>query len=155
MPDSHPKKHFGQLTGKEQTLAIQEASENTHRQPHVIEKDIWVVQAMTTLFDAPFGSSLVLKGGTSLSKAFGLLRRFSEDVDVTYDIRAFAPELVQREGVDDSGYDPIPPSRSQESKWSKINACAMSGSDREPSPDAPGSQADSTPSTPPGETPQG
>ncbi len=120
MPDSHPKEHFGQLTGKEQTLAIQEASENTHRPPHVLEKDIWVVQTMTTLFDAPFGSSLVLKGGTSLSKAYGLLRRFSEDVDVTYDIRAFVPELVQREGVDDSGYDPIPPSRSQESKWSKI-----------------------------------
>jgi len=37
---------------------------------------------------------LVFKGGTSLSKAYGVIRRFSEDVDLTYDIRAIASDLV-------------------------------------------------------------
>ncbi|WP_425277438.1 nucleotidyl transferase AbiEii/AbiGii toxin family protein [Sinorhizobium meliloti] len=36
----------------------------------------------------------MFKGGTSLSKAYGGIRRFSEDIDLTYDIRALAPDLV-------------------------------------------------------------
>jgi Nucleotidyl transferase AbiEii toxin, Type IV TA system len=51
--------------------------------------------------------------GTSLSKAYGVIRRFSEDVDLTYDIRAIAADLV---GDADA---PLPASKSQEKKWSK------------------------------------
>ena len=61
---------------------------------HLLEKDIWVVAALNALFGAPFGQHLIFKGGTSLSKVWRAIRRFSEDVDVTYDIRAFAPDLV-------------------------------------------------------------
>lgn len=53
--------------------------------------------------------------GTALSKAYKVIRRFSEDVDLTYDIPALAPQLLG--GVAD-GIDAIPPSRSQEKKWS-------------------------------------
>jgi Nucleotidyl transferase AbiEii toxin, Type IV TA system len=53
------------------------------------------------------------KGGTSLSKAYGVIRRFSEDVDLTYDIRAIAGDLVGDAHV------PLPASKSQEKKWSK------------------------------------
>ncbi|MET0962639.1 MAG: nucleotidyl transferase AbiEii/AbiGii toxin family protein [Noviherbaspirillum sp.] len=51
--------------------------------------------------------------GHILSKAYGVIRRFSEDVDLTYDIRAIAGDLV--------GYDeaPLPDNRSQEQKWSR------------------------------------
>ena len=56
--------------------------------------------------------NLVFKGGTSLSKAYGVLRRFSEDVDLTYDIRALAPDLV---GVDGEA---LPKTRSEEKRWS-------------------------------------
>ncbi len=55
-----------------------------------------------------------MKGGTSLVKAYQAIRRFSEDLDVTYSIRAIAPELVQK-----SGEDPLPSSRSQERKWTR------------------------------------
>lgn len=46
-----------------------------------------MVWALDALFSAPFGDHLVFKGGTSLSKGYDVIRRFSEDVDLTYDIR--------------------------------------------------------------------
>ena len=83
------------------------------REPFVFEKDIWVVQILKILFDAPFGKDLVFKGGTSLSKVYNAIRRFSEDLDITYDIRAFAPDVVG------DAEEALPPNRSQEKKWTK------------------------------------
>ena len=65
----------------------------------------------------------MFKGGTSLSKAYGIIRRFSEDVDVTYDIRALAGDLVGNR-VDESGAVNapgflLPATKSQEKVWSK------------------------------------
>ena len=87
----------------------------TQRPPELLEKDIWLVQTLSVLFQAPFGADLVFKGGTSLSKAHQAIRRFSEDVDVTYDIRRFVPELVG-----DAGDEALPPTRSQEQRWTRI-----------------------------------
>ncbi|MCY3679246.1 MAG: nucleotidyl transferase AbiEii/AbiGii toxin family protein [Gemmatimonadetes bacterium] len=87
----------------------------TQLPPELLEKDIWVVQTLSVLFQAPFGADLVFKGGTSLSKAHQAIRRFSEDVDVTYDIRRFVPGLV-----DDAGEEALPPTRSQEQRWTRI-----------------------------------
>ena len=49
-----------------------------------VEKDFWVTEVLRGIArcSAVTGVSAVFKGGTSLSKAFGLIRRFSEDVDV-------------------------------------------------------------------------
>jgi hypothetical protein len=66
------------------------------RAPALLEKDVWVVWALKALFDAPFGEHLVFKGGTSLSKAYKVIERFSEDVDLTYDVRAFGDERANR-----------------------------------------------------------
>jgi len=52
----------------------------------MIEKDFWVCWTLKRLFtlpDPPAG--LLFKGGTSLSKAFGVIERFSEDVDLSFD----------------------------------------------------------------------
>lgn len=90
------------------------------RPAYLFEKDIWVVWSLETLFGGPLGAHLVFKGGTSLSKAYGVIRRFSEDVDLTYDIRALAPELVH-------GHPhALPPNRSQEKKWTKLVREALS-----------------------------
>ena len=62
----------------------------------LLEKDVWVVWTLQTLFAAPFADDLVFKGGTSLSKAYGVIQRFSEDVDLTYDIRKLADEQAGR-----------------------------------------------------------
>jgi hypothetical protein len=51
----------------------------------IIEKDFWVCWTLRRIFALPKGTtaSLVFKGGTSLSKAFGAIRRFSEDIDLS------------------------------------------------------------------------
>lgn len=105
---------FFHLSTKEQEEALQTAASASGRPPHLLEKDIWVVWALSALFKSPIGSHLVFKGGTALSKAYRIIRRFSEDVDLTYDIRALAPQLVENSPA---GLDVIPPSRSQQKKW--------------------------------------
>jgi len=52
----------------------------------------------------------VFKGGTSLSKGYNIIKRFSEDVDVTYDVRELLPDLAKERL--------IPESNSQAKKWS-------------------------------------
>lgn len=64
--------------------------------------------------DSAFGASLTFKGGTSLAKAYHAIGRFSEDLDITYDIRALSPELVSS-GSDEG----IPLTRSQERRWTR------------------------------------
>lgn len=50
---------------------------------HLVEKDFWVCWTLRRLFSLPeAGKHLTFKGGTSLSKAFGLIARFSEDIDL-------------------------------------------------------------------------
>lgn len=95
---------------RREVLAV--AADRSGRPAHLLEKDIWVVWALATLYGSPLGEHLVFKGGTSLSKAYGVIHRFSEDVDLTYDIRAIAPDLV---GDDD---DALPTTRSEERRWS-------------------------------------
>ena len=52
--------------------------------PQNAEKDFWVCWTLDALFNGrDNGPRLLFKGGTSLSKGFGLIQRFSEDVDVT------------------------------------------------------------------------
>lgn len=50
-----------------------------------IEKDLWVSTILQIVFTLPFSDKLVFKGGTSLSKSFGLIQRFSEDIDLVVD----------------------------------------------------------------------
>lgn len=47
-----------------------------------IEKDYWVTLALFTIFKNEIGKETVFKGGTALSKCFGLIQRFSEDIDL-------------------------------------------------------------------------
>ena len=54
-----PEKRLKELTS---------VSEATGVQISILEKDVWIVWALETLFAAPFGEHLVFKGGTSLSK---------------------------------------------------------------------------------------
>lgn len=104
---------FFELSAGERLEALAQAANASGRPPHLLEKDVWVVWALRHLFAAPYAPHLVFKGGTSLSKAYGVIQRFSEDVDLTYDIRAIAADLIGDTGV------PLPASKSQEKKWSK------------------------------------
>ncbi len=101
------------LSRSDQADALGVAADRSGRPVHLLEKDVWVVWALEALFAEPFGPHLVFKGGTSLSKAYQAIDRFSEDVDLTYDIRAIAPDLAE------PGSEGLPPNQSQEQKWTK------------------------------------
>lgn len=78
---SHDRK-YQILSGAEPTLGIK---------PYFLEKDIWICWVLSELFS--LSKRMVFKGGTSLSKCFNLIDRFSEDVDVTIDFREFIPNI--------------------------------------------------------------
>jgi hypothetical protein len=50
-----------------------------------VEKDWWVVRTLELVFKSSIAKQTVFKGGTSLSKAWGLIDRFSEDIDLALD----------------------------------------------------------------------
>ncbi len=63
---------------------INEAAARRDVTPIIIEKDFWVCWTLRRLMEDPIlGSNLTFKGGTSLSKAYGIIERFSEDIDLT------------------------------------------------------------------------
>ena len=47
-----------------------------------VEKDWWVSRTLQIIFQMPIAQQLIFKGGTSLSKAWKLIHRFSEDIDL-------------------------------------------------------------------------
>lgn len=104
MPES-----WFELSSADQAEALEVAAGRSGRPAHLLEKDIWVVWALAAIYDSPLGSTLTFKGGTSLSKVYKVIDRFSEDIDLTYDIRELASDLL-RDG------NPIPVSASQEKK---------------------------------------
>ena len=105
---------FQDLSADDRRDALEVTERNSSYKAHLLEKDVWVVATLGVLFDAPFGPHLTFKGGTSLSKVWRAIRRFSEDIDITYDIRAFAPDLVSS-----AGDEALPPTRSQEKRWTR------------------------------------
>jgi hypothetical protein len=108
VPDS-----FLKLSATDRREALAVAAASTGRPIHLLDKDVWLVWLLDVLFTSPFGEHLVFKGGSSLSKGYQIINRFSEDVDLTYDIRVLAPELSG------PGLDPLPATRSQEKRWTK------------------------------------
>jgi hypothetical protein len=101
---------FLSLSRADQLEALGVAATQSGRPVHLLEKDIWVVWAVNALFTSRFGEHLVFKGGTSLSKGYDVIKRFSEDIDITCDVRELLPEFAKEH--------PIPATRSQADKWS-------------------------------------
>jgi hypothetical protein len=104
---------FLKLASADRLDVLGVAADQLGRPAHLLEKDVWVVWAIQQLFGSLVGPHLVFKGGTSLSKAYHVIDRFSEDVDLTFDIRALIPELL------DGREDAMPVSSSEERRWSK------------------------------------
>ncbi len=105
-----PTTYFA-LSETDKIDALETAASKLGRPSDLLEKDIWVVWALNILFDGALAESLVFKGGTSLSKVYKAIDRFSEDIDVTCDIRKIIPDLI------DDPTRPYPPNRSQAKKW--------------------------------------
>jgi predicted nucleotidyltransferase component of viral defense system len=75
------------LSRDDQAEALEYEAARIGRPAHLLEKDIWVVWALSAIYESTLASKLTFKGGTSLSKVYHIIDRFSEDVDLTYDIR--------------------------------------------------------------------
>jgi predicted nucleotidyltransferase component of viral defense system len=68
---------LARLPAEDRRDIFSEAAARLGIRPTIIEKDFWVCVALKLLFQkSRFGKSLVFKGGTSLSKAHGLIERF-------------------------------------------------------------------------------
>jgi len=110
---------FARLPLGERVPFFREAANRRGLSPLIVEKDFWVCFTLRLLFSTPeLTDKLVFKGGTSLSKVFGVIDRFSEDVDLSVD-----PDWLGFGGNDRPG---AAPSRSQFAKrWKQLNsACA-------------------------------
>jgi Nucleotidyl transferase AbiEii toxin, Type IV TA system len=87
------------LPAGERSALFSEAAARMGTTPAVVEKDFWVTWALDRLFrDAGLARLLMFKGGTSLSKVYRLIERFSEDIDLILDWRVLSGEdpLAQR-----------------------------------------------------------
>jgi predicted nucleotidyltransferase component of viral defense system len=73
---------FNDLSEKERLELYQQAHDTFGLSKIIIEKDWWVTAVLRALFSLPYAENLSFKGGTSLSKCWKLIERFSEDVDI-------------------------------------------------------------------------
>jgi len=87
---------FLELSAEEQRDILQTVAPQLARSASVLEKDVWVCWTLQALFSMPGAHPMAFKGGTSLSKVYDVIDRFSEDVDITLDYRAF-----------EDGFDPF------------------------------------------------
>ena len=81
-------KKVARLTNDERQELFQATAIKMSMRPEVIEKDFWVCFMLDHLFnDCEYNDAFVFKGGTSLSKAYHVIERFSEDIDLILDWR--------------------------------------------------------------------
>ena len=91
---------FLSLSAERQALAFEQAAAGRAGQSVILEKDFWVSWLLGLLFSqTELAPHLVFKGGTSLSKVYGVIDRFSEDIDL-----CLVPEFV---GADAAGFDAL------------------------------------------------
>ena len=109
---------FAKLATKERADFVREASARLDVLPMIVEKDFWVCWMLQQIFQSPTTSThLVFKGGTSLSKVFGAIKRFSEDIDLS-----IAPELL---GWKESELDEAPTPTQRRKRLEKLEAACI------------------------------
>lgn len=93
------------LSRDEQAQIFEEAAarSNEIKSPIIIEKDFWVCWALEQIFNIPeINSHITFKGGTSLSKCYNIINRFSEDCDLTLN-KEFLGITEDAEGISKKG----------------------------------------------------
>lgn len=87
------------LTDKNRLNIFLEAASRKSLNESSVEKDWWVVHTLSVIFSMEFKNALIFKGGTSLSKGWNLIQRFSEDIDLALDreFLGFPGELSKSE----------------------------------------------------------
>lgn len=82
--ENHRMNRIAILDAADRRVVLAEGAQRLKLLPVVLEKDFWVCWMLGLLFGRPERSeALVFKGGTALSKVFGVIQRFSEDIDLS------------------------------------------------------------------------
>ncbi|MBK8632644.1 MAG: nucleotidyl transferase AbiEii/AbiGii toxin family protein [Saprospiraceae bacterium] len=90
-------KQWLQLSTKDKQGIFNEVAADINLPAAAIEKDWWVVRTLELVFTSSIAPHTVFKGGTSLSKAWNLIDRFSEDIDLALDRRFLGIEKPDSE----------------------------------------------------------
>jgi hypothetical protein len=88
---------FTQLTKAEKNDLLLRASSRLNISPILLEKDFWVSWLLNKIFQDGLSKDITFKGGTSLSKCYGIISRFSEDIDLTIDRKIFNEAVNEKE----------------------------------------------------------
>lgn len=93
---------YTDLTEVQQQELLEQANIRTRIAKKNLEKDWWVTQVIKAIFALPYAGHLSFKGGTSLSKAWNIIERFSEDIDIAIsrEYLGFAGELSRTQVSD-------------------------------------------------------
>ena len=80
-------------------MVLTQAANKTGLPVQAVEKDLWVTVVLQIVFSLPIANRLVFKGGTSLSKVWKVIRRFSEDIDLAIDpsLWGFEGDLTKKQ----------------------------------------------------------
>ena len=70
------------LPSENRMALFRQTAEKMSVTEQIVEKDFWVCWTLKQLFESPLQNKLIFKGGTSLSKVYGVIKRFSEDIDL-------------------------------------------------------------------------
>jgi len=89
------KTQFINLSEAEKNELILRTSAQLKISPILIEKDFWVSWLLNKIFSLGLSKDITFKGGTSLSKCYGLISRFSEDIDLTIDRHVFTSGIEE------------------------------------------------------------
>lgn len=91
--------NYFQLSKEQQQMVLTQAANKTGLPVQAVEKDLWVTVVLQIVFSLPIANRLVFKGGTSLSKVWKVIRRFSEDIDLAIDpsIWGFEGDLTKKQ----------------------------------------------------------
>nr|AMN85514.1 hypothetical protein [Enterococcus faecium] len=81
-------KHVAKFSDNDKRRLFRNTADKMGLNDAIVEKDFWVCFTLDYLFHrSPWKEAITFKGGTSLSKAFNLISRFSEDIDLILDWR--------------------------------------------------------------------
>lgn len=132
---------------KEKRIEILNQVSNSTGLPTIaIEKDWWVTMSLRASFDLKYSDSLVFKGGTSLSKGWNLIERFSEDIDLAIDRKFFGFDgdisknqikNLRKKSCEFISINFLADLKSKFTEWNAINQCKLNAqpindSDKDP-----------------------
>jgi len=99
MTDFEHLKEWFRLSDNDKLICFRAITDKYDLKIPAVEKDWWVTHTLAIIFSMPYAKSLIFKGGTSLSKSWKIIERFSEDIDLALDreFLGFAGELSKKQ----------------------------------------------------------